>query len=90
MSADDIKNELKDYESSSKTIYFDPTSRDNQLIAQFFEINNDSVSKLDVIDYGRLSNNSENSELDTHHVFFIGKVIVDDNGSDNFIHLFTQ
>jgi hypothetical protein len=85
----DIKNELKNYESSVRTVLFDPTSRDNQLIAQFFEITYDSVSKLDVIDYGRVNDNTENPYAASHHVFFVGKVVVDDYGSDNFVHLFT-
>jgi len=49
----DISNELKKYESNAKTIYFDPTSRDNELIAQMFEIGPQNISKLDVIDYGK-------------------------------------
>lgn len=85
----DIKTELNQYESSARTIYFDPTSRDNQIVAQFFEINSDSVSKLDVIDYGRVNDNSNNPKAATHHIFFIGKVLVDDAGSTNFIHIFT-
>jgi len=84
-----IKKELKNYEQSAKTIYLDPTSRDNEIIAQMFEISSDSVSKLDIIDYGRVSNNSNNPFLNTHHIFFIGKVLIDDAGSTNFIHIFT-
>jgi hypothetical protein len=84
----DIKQELKDYESSAKVIFFDPTSRDNDLVSQFFEITHDSVSKLDVIDYGVVSDHSKKSSA-SHHIFFVGKVVVDDSGTDNFIHLFT-
>ena len=47
------------------------------------------MKKLDVIDYGKVSDNSSNPKSSTHHVFFIGKVLVDDTGSDCFIHLFT-
>jgi hypothetical protein len=85
----DIKQELEKYESTSKTIFFDPTSKDNALIAQMFEISTDKVSKLDVIDYGKVSDNLSNPYADTHHVFFIGKILIDDMGSTNFIHLFT-
>lgn len=83
-----LKQELKKYESSSKTITFDPTSRDNDIIAQFFEITNSEVKKLDVIDYGRVNDTSLNSNS-TSHIFFVGKVVTDDNGSNCFIHLFT-
>lgn len=85
----DIKNELKNYEQSSKTIYFDPTSKDNDIIAQFFEINDSEVKKLDIIDYGKVYDNSNNNNMISHHIFFIGKIIVDDNGTDSFIHLYT-
>ena len=85
----DISKELSKYENSARTIYFDPTSRDNELIAQMFEVSPNSVSKLDVIDYGKVSNNSNNPFADTHHIFFVGKVLIDDAGSTNFVHLFT-
>lgn len=86
---EDISAELSKYESSAKTIYFDPTSRDNNLVAQMFEIAPDKVSKLDVIDYGKVNNNSSNPFADTHHIFFIGKALEDSTGATNFIHLFT-
>ena len=54
-----------------------------------FEVSPNSVSKLDVIDYGKVSNNSNNPFADTHHIFFVGKVLIDDAGSTNFVHLFT-
>jgi hypothetical protein len=85
----DIKKELEKHESSSKTVYFDPTSKDNQISCQFFEILNSEVNKLDVIDYGKINDNSNNPTAVTNHVFFVGKVINDDTGSDCFIHLFT-
>jgi len=85
----DLKSELNKYEDYSKVIAFDPTSRDNDIVAQFFEINNNEAKKLDVIEYGRISDNSANPKAISHHVFFVGKVIVDDNGTDCFVHLFT-
>ena len=88
LSFSDISREVEKYES--KTIYFDPTSRDNQIIGQFFEIRNDSVEKLDVIDYGKVTNNTFNPLAESHHVFFVGKVITDATGTNSFIHLFTM
>ena len=85
----DITFELKSKEENCRTIYFDPTSKDNDIIAQFFEITDNEVRKLDVIDYGKVYNNSQNIKIASHHVFFVGKLISDDNGSDSFIHLFT-
>ena len=86
----DISNELSNYKNTNlRTIYFEPTSRDNEIVGQFFEVTNQSIRKLDVIDYGKVNNNTNNPNAVTHHVFFIGKVISDDTGTDNFIHMFT-
>jgi hypothetical protein len=82
-----IVKEVSNYEF--KEIFFDPTSRDNQIVGQFFEINENNVVKLDVIDYGKVNDNTENPYAVTHHVFFVGKVVNDDSGSDCFVHLFT-
>jgi len=82
-----LKKELDQYES--KTIQFDPTSRDNDIVGQFFEIRSNEVRKLDVIDFGVVHDNSENLYDSTKHVFFVGKIFVDETGSDCFIHLFT-
>jgi len=84
-----INKELKNYEENSKVVYFDPTSRDNDIVAQFFEITENEVRKLDVIDYGRVYNNSQSTKVATHHVFFVGKLITNEVGADCFIHLFT-
>lgn len=73
-----------------KTFTFDPTSRNNQLIAQFFEASSDSLKKLDVIDFGKLTTESPDSGKSiTQHVFFAGKIVIDDNQTQNFVHLFT-
>lgn len=67
-----------------RTITFDPTSRFNRLMCQFFEVNRDTIKKLDVIDFGKYVVDDA-----LKHAFFIGKILVDDNGSQTFIHLFT-
>jgi len=85
----DIKKELASYESTAKTVYFDPSSRDNDIVAQFFEITDNEARKLEVIDYGRVYSDSQNPKKINNHVFFVGKLITDDNGTDCFIHLFT-
>jgi hypothetical protein len=85
----EINKELKNYEEDVKVISFDPTSRDNEIVAQFFEITNDEAKKLDVIDYGKVNDNTSNPKAVTHHVFFVGKVLTDDTGSNCFVHLFT-
>jgi hypothetical protein len=42
------------------------------------------MKKLDVIDYGQYTFNGS-----LKHTFFIGKIVLDDNDSQTFIHLFT-
>jgi hypothetical protein len=64
----------------STNVTFEPTSRNNRLIGQFFEVTNDTMTKLDVINYGIYSNK---------HYFFAGKQMQDNNGTDTFVHLFT-
>lgn len=82
-----IEGELAyfDRQGFSKTIIFDPTSRNNQLMAQFFEVNFDTVSKLDVIEYGRYSTGRGQQK----NCFFVGKVLQNSHGIQTFVHLFT-
>lgn len=70
-----------------QTINFDPTSRENTLVGQFFERSYNTLKKLDVVDYGIHPTGNPNAPV--AHVFFVGKVEVDDKGTDTFIHLFT-
>lgn len=78
--------ELAHYDQSgySRSLSFEPTSHNNRLVGQFFAINHDTMNKLDIIDYGDYVYQGVK-----HHTFFVGKVVVDDNGSHTFIHLFT-
>jgi hypothetical protein len=59
------------------------------ILGQFFEVTKNTVSKLDVIDYGQHTWQDRNNELKWWHVFFVGKVLTDENGDDTFIHIFT-
>lgn len=86
LSPQQIEMELEQYENIgySKTINFDPTSSKNRLVGQFFEVNFNMMKKLDVIDYGGYT------WLGLHrHVFFVGKVMNDENEMPTFIHIFT-
>lgn len=67
-----------------KTINFDPTSLNNKLVSQFFEISDSDIKKLDVIEYGTYRYNDTIKQT-----FFIGKVLVDDNDTQTFVNLFT-
>lgn len=77
-----INSELDFYvkKGFQKIVTFEPTSRSNRLMLQFFEVSNDTMLKLDVIDYGYINNN---------RYFFVGKVLTDSNEVNTFVHLFT-
>lgn len=81
-----LEHELLHFEKTgfSKVVTFDPTSRDNRLVGQVFELEHDTLKKLDVIDYGRYVYKGT-----VKHAFFVGKVLVDDNETNTFVHLFT-
>jgi hypothetical protein len=89
LSYDQIKHELGFYEQQGycRSINIDPTSRDNRIVGQFFEKMYNQLTKLDVIDYGRLR--TGNPDAPIAHIFFVGRLMVDDNNTDTFIHIFT-
>lgn len=70
-----------------RTINIDPTSRDNKLVGQFFEKTYNVIKKLDVIDFG--THQTGNPVAPIAQIFFVGKIEVDDKGTDTFLHLFT-
>lgn len=87
---------------NAKSIRFDPTSRENNIFMQFFELSKDNIKKLDVIDFGRWQlTQAQLDELSIYmperympghlvHVLFIGKVLESpDDNTSSFIHLFT-
>lgn len=84
--ADSLENELLIFEKNGfkKTIKFDPSSLQNNIVSQFFEVTSDDMKKLEVIDYGSYRYRGINK-----HAFFVGKVFEDDLGSQTFIKLFT-
>lgn len=86
LSPKQLEFELSHFEQMgyTKTITFEPTSRSNTLVGQFFEINFNTMKKLDIIDYGYYTWRGSR-----RHAFFAGKVMVDQNGSHTFLHLFT-
>ena len=81
-----IEKDLANLEKNGlkKSITFDPTSLNNNLVSQFLEISNVEMQKLDVIDYGTYINNGK-----TKHMFFVGKIKTDVDDSQCFINLFT-
>lgn len=89
LSYDQVAEELNYYRDLGycQTINFDPTSRENHLVGQFFERGYDTLKKLDVIDYGVHPTGNPNAPV--AHVFFVGKTELDEKGTDTFIHIFT-
>lgn len=86
----DLESELKPTidKGFQEVVTFFETSRQNNLVCQIFEVSDNSLIKLDVIDFG-LFTTRENSLYATKHVFFAGKVFIDSMGSSTFVNLFT-
>lgn len=90
-SLDDILNSLKDKQNA--TLRFDPTSRGNNIVCQFFEASGLGVDKLSVIDFGNFDDEipgSPESILSPgRRVFFVGKMRRDSSGAETFVCIFT-
>jgi hypothetical protein len=67
-----------------KEVVFTRSSRANNVMLQFFEVSGNSVSKLDVLRFGR-----GQDSLDPGDVYFIGKVYQDGRGTTCFLSIFT-
>jgi hypothetical protein len=96
----DVINEHLQYAKTGyvKTVSFEPTSRANNLFMQAFEVTNDTMLKLDIIDFGVWStpSNSTFVEQSTNtpgqvmHILFVGKLITKpETETHSFVHLFT-
>ena len=72
----------------SEVIHFKNTSAQGNIVIQMFELNNNKFKKLDIIDFGTFID-PQDFERPEKHVFFAGKVFVDNNGSPTFVNLFT-
>jgi hypothetical protein len=85
----DVSKEINELDNKGqvKTIRFEVTSRDSHLLCQFFEQNQDELLKLDIIDCGEFATTDDN--FPKKHVYYAGKIILDDNDSPTFINLFT-
>lgn len=102
---DDVERELKSATSKgySTTVSFDETSRGNNLVCQMFELGQNEIVKLDIIDFGlfnirgedisesdkkRQEKDPRNRPIRSKRVFFAGKVFTDSAGVHKFINLF--
>lgn len=84
-----LKSQIVEFEEPRETIYFNETSNSNNVIAQFFEVTDKFVSKLDVVDFGELKEEVVDSEAQTKKVFFVGKTFMDNRGTTCFVNMFT-
>ena len=88
----------------SSNISFEETSKVNNLVCQMFEIGDNEIVKLDVIDFGLFNLSGQDVSLSerlrqekdprksptlSKHVFFVGKVFTDSHGVNKFINIFT-
>lgn len=82
-----LLSQLHEFEDVNNPIYFEQTSNANKVIGQFFEVTNNSVSKLDIVDFGHMSDDLEG--YNTKKVFFVGKTFLDNRGTTCFVNMFT-
>ena len=84
-----------------RTVSFDPTSRNNNVFLQAFEVNDTNMFKLDIIDFGlwnatdrqqeEYQSISPNQIGSTVHILFVGKIITKpETNTSAFVHLFTM
>lgn len=70
-----------------RVISFSETSSANNIICQIFDMQNNNVAKMDVVDFGYHSLDPGAASL--AHIFFVGKLYPDEAGSMTFVNLFT-
>lgn len=82
--------EMAESMQNFRTITFDPTSNDNTLFCQMFELSGSSgkssISKLFAIDAGQQTLRGMSTPS---HVFYVGKLLLDDRGTETFFRIFT-
>ena len=83
-----LREQLNEYEDINNPVYFDKTSNGNRVIGQFFEVTNNTVSKLDVVDFGFIKDENT-SNISAKKVFFVGKTFLDNRGTACFVNMFT-
>jgi hypothetical protein len=80
--------ELLKERGAYKKIEFSNASTSNTIIGQLFEINKNNIAKLDIIDFG-IQIYKENNQTVSRHIYFAGKIFLDENGTHTFVNIFT-
>jgi hypothetical protein len=90
---DDLKSEVFGTEENPVKQRFEAevveSSLTNDMVIQLFEINNDSIVKLDAVDYGMVSDPADSLHPNKRIIFF-GKVFIDKFETPTYINLFTM
>lgn len=68
-------------------VQFSQTTLRSNVTCQFFEVKQDIMHKLDVIDFGEVI--TTDPDFPTKHVFFVGKLFIDARGAQTFVNVFT-
>lgn len=84
-----LSESIKSFGDEKPPIIFTKTSLLNNVIGQFFEVTSKGVTKLDVVDFGPINNDVKEPTAVTDHVFFVGKIYVDEKGTTCFVNMFT-
>ena len=72
------------------TITFKKTSTDNNLVIQLFENSRGAkLTKLDIIDAGVFYDSEAHPNREQKHIFYVGKIYMDDFNTPTFINMFT-
>lgn len=68
-------------------VQFSQTTLRSNIICQMFELRQDLMRKLDVVDFGEVL--TGDTQFPSKHVFFVGRLFIDGNGSETFVSIFT-
>lgn len=86
LSFEEIEKDLRDKEST--VIEFSRSTSMSNAMCQMFEMRQDRLLKLDVVDYGEVM--TDDPEFPEKHVFFVGKLFIDSFGAHTFLNIFTM
>jgi len=82
-----LLNELQNY--PKQDILFWSTSNKNNIIAQIFEVSENTVHKLDIVDFGKIKNDTRDPTVVSNRVFFAGKTFIDNRGTTCYVNMFS-
>ena len=82
-----LLNELQNY--PKQDILFWSTSNKNNIIAQIFEVSENTVHKLDIVDFGKIKNDTQDPTVVSNRVFFAGKTFIDNRGTTCYVNMFS-